>query len=75
MAARPPRGVMLKNQVENPGKIIKRLLGYLMKYYGLQMVIVVFCIIVNVYSSLQGTMFTKILLDNYITPFLKRNRG
>ena len=72
MAARPPRGVMLKNKVENPGKIIKRLLGYLMKYYGLQMVIVVFCIIISVYSSLQGTMFTKILIDNYLTPFVKK---
>jgi ATP-binding cassette subfamily B multidrug efflux pump len=63
-----PRGVKIR--VENPGKILKRLLGYVMKHYALHMIIVVICIIVNVYASIQGTLFTKTLIDSYITPLL-----
>ncbi len=72
MAARPPRGVKVKNSVKNPGKILKRIFSYIMQYYGVQMVIVVICIIINVYSTLQGTMFTKTLIDGYLTPFVTK---
>ena len=54
----------------NAGKLMKRLLSLLMKHYGIHMVIVLICIIVNVLASVQGTMFLKDLIDVYIAPLL-----
>lgn len=67
--ARVPRG--MKPQVENPGKILKRLVGYIFQFYGVQMVIVFVCILISVLANLQGTMFMKTLIDEYIDPMLK----
>ena len=64
-----PRG--MKPQVENPGKILSRLMGYIFKYYGFQMVLVFIFILVGVLANLQGTMFMKTLIDDYIDPMLK----
>ena len=66
---RTPRG--MKPTVENPGKIFKRLMSYLFKYYGLQMVLVFIFILVGVLANLQGTMFMKSLIDDYIDPMIK----
>ncbi len=57
-------------KVQNPGKLFLRLLRYVMQYYRLRLLLVVICIIVSVLASVQGTMFTKSLIDNYITPLL-----
>ncbi len=57
-------------KVQNPGKLFLRLLRYVMQYYRLRLLLVVVCIIVSVLASVQGTMFTKSLIDNYITPLL-----
>ncbi|MCR5214545.1 MAG: ABC transporter ATP-binding protein/permease [Eubacterium sp.] len=68
---RVPRG--MKPTVENPGKILKRLLGFVFKYYGVHMVIVFIMILVSVIANLQGTMFMKELIDVYIDPMLKNH--
>lgn len=65
---RPLRGV--KPQVKNPGKLFRRLMGYIMKNYGLHLGVVVVCIFVGVLANVQGTMFTKNLIDDYIVPLL-----
>ena len=67
--ARVPRG--MKPQVENPGKIMKRLVGYIFESYGVHMVLVFICILISVLANLQGTMFMKSLIDDYIDPMLK----
>lgn len=56
---------------ENPGKLLKRLMGMLMKHYGVAIIIVAICIIINVLANVQGTMFMQRLIDDYITPLLK----
>ena len=56
---------------ENPGKLLKRLMGMLMKHYGAAIIIVAICIIINVLANVQGTMFMQRLIDDYITPLLK----
>jgi ATP-binding cassette subfamily B multidrug efflux pump len=56
---------------ENPGKLLKRLMGMLMKHYGEAIIIVAICIIINVLANVQGTMFMQRLIDDYITPLLK----
>ncbi|MFQ7264815.1 MAG: ABC transporter ATP-binding protein [Lachnospiraceae bacterium] len=52
---------------------IMRVLKYVCKRYGLQMVIVVVCIVITVLSNLQGTMFMQTLIDDYIMPMLKEH--
>ena len=64
MAGRP------RPKVENPGRLFKRIMGYVFKYYGPHMVTVFICIILSVLANIQGTMFTRTLIDNYITPMI-----
>ncbi|MGN0513200.1 MAG: ABC transporter ATP-binding protein [Lachnospiraceae bacterium] len=57
-------------KIDNPGKLLKRMMGYILKDYKIHLVIVVICIFVSVLANVQGTMFTKTLIDGYITPML-----
>ena len=66
--SRVPRGV--KPQVKNPGKLLKRLLGYVFREYKFHCLCVFVLIFLGVIANVQGTMFTKNLIDDYITPFL-----
>ena len=69
--ARPPRGV--KVQVENPMKILARIMKYILKDYTVHCIAVVIAIFVNVLANVQGTMFMKTLIDGYITPMLTQS--
>ncbi len=60
-----------KPKVENPGIIIKRLFGMLFKSYGVALIIVAICIVLSVVANVQGTWFTKNLIDIYIIPMVK----
>lgn len=66
--ARGPRGPRPK--IENPGRLLKRVLGYTFKDYGIQWVIVIACIFATVFASLQGTLFMRTLIDDYILPLI-----
>lgn len=57
-------------KVKNPGKLLMRLLKYLMKSYGIHLVVVAVCIFASVLANVQGTMFMKNLIDDYIVPML-----
>ncbi len=61
---------MPRPKVENPGKLFKRIMGYVFKYYPLHMVAIVVCILLTVFSSVQGTLFTRTLIDDFIQPML-----
>ncbi len=65
---RGPRG--MKPQVKNPMKIFKRLMTYVFRTYKFHYMIVIALIFVSVLANVQGTMFMKNLIDDYITPFL-----
>ena len=56
---------------QDAGKILKRLAGVLMKHYGVHLVIVAICIIINVLANVQGTMFMQTLIDDFISPLLQ----
>lgn len=60
-----------KPKVENPGIIMKRLFGMLFKSYGVALIIVAICIVLSVVANVQGTWFTKNLIDIYIIPMVK----
>ena len=61
---------MPRPKVENPGKLFKRIMGYVFKYYPIHMIVIVICIFTTVFSSVQGTLFTKTLIDGYIQPMI-----
>ncbi len=51
-------------------KIFKRLTAYVFQYYKFHYIAVIVLIFVSVLANVQGTMFMKNLIDDYITPFL-----
>lgn len=65
---RAPRG--MKPQVKNPGELFLRLMKYVLKDYKFHCISVVILIVISVLCNVQGTMFMKNLIDEYITPFL-----
>ena len=60
-----------RSKIKNPGKLFARLMGFIFKKYLPACIIVVICIFVSVLANVQGTMFTKNLIDDYIVPLLK----
>ncbi len=50
---------------------LSRVIKYMVKDYTIQMIIVVACIFLSVYCFLQGTLFEKTLIDDYITPIIQ----
>lgn len=65
---RGPRGA--KPKIENPGKLLKRLMGIVFKNYTPHVIIVIIGIFVGVFANIQGTLFTQTLIDEYIMPLL-----
>ena len=66
----PRRDFGPKQKVENPVKVFKRIMSYVLKRYPVHCLFVLICIVVSVYANTQGTMFMKTLIDGYITPLL-----
>lgn len=59
-----------KPQVKNAGATFKRIMGLVLSKYRFPFIFVLVCIVVSVLANVQGTMFTKSLIDDYITPLL-----
>ncbi|MBQ6995681.1 MAG: ABC transporter ATP-binding protein [Lachnospiraceae bacterium] len=59
-----------KPKIENPGKLFKRLMAYVFQNYLPHVIVVVICIFLSVFASIQGTMFMQTLIDGYITPMI-----
>ena len=66
---RPPRG--MKPQVKDPKKIFMRLMKFVFKKYKWNYICVLVCICIGVFANVQGTMFQKSLIDDYIIPLTK----
>ncbi len=76
MPRRGPGGAIgPKPRIENPGRMFRRVLGYVTGYYGLPFALVFVCICVTVLASIKGTLFMRTLIDNYITPLTKTVRA
>lgn len=65
---RQPRG--MKPQVKNPGKLFMRLMSYVFRTYKWHYISVIALIFISVLASVQGTLFTQTLIDDYIAPLL-----
>ena len=60
-----------KPKVENPGMIMKRLVGYVFAKYKFHFVAVIVCILLSSLMTLRGTWFMQSLIDDYIIPLTK----
>ncbi len=65
---RGPQGPARK--IDHPWKLFGRVMGYVLKRYKFRYLIVLLCVVVSVFASLQGTLFLKTLIDGYIAPLL-----
>ncbi|MBR9936248.1 ABC transporter ATP-binding protein [Oscillospiraceae bacterium Marseille-Q3528] len=67
----PGRKTMGKRpKVDHPGKLLRRLLAYILKNYAPHCVLVLIGIFISVLANVQGTMFMQTLIDDYILPLL-----
>lgn len=65
-----PRGQMRPVKKVKKGTFT-RVVKYMFQDYMPQMILVVACILISVFCTLQGTLFQKTLIDSYILPMLK----
>ena len=66
-----PRGARIPGKkVEHPFKLLGRTLGFVFRDYKFHFIIVLLCIVVTVLASVQGTLFTRTLIDAYILPMI-----
>ena len=49
---------------------IKRLLGYMFRYYKFHLLIVAACILISAFTTVQGTLFSQSLVDDYLLPMV-----
>ena len=63
---RGPRGPVPK--IKNPGKLLKRLMKFVFAHYAIHYIVVLLCVIISVFCSVQGTLFMQTLIDDYIQP-------
>ena len=59
MAGPMGKGPMGGKRIENPGKILKRLMQYVLKKYGVHYFLVVIFIIISVLANVRGTLFLR----------------
>jgi len=52
-------------------KTLKRLMSYITGPYKAQFVVVVVCIILSTVAGVAGSLFLKVLIDDYITPLIQ----
>lgn len=65
-----PRGQMRPVKKVKKGTFT-RVVKYMFQDYMPQMILVVACIFISVFCTLQGALFQKTLIDSYILPMLK----
>ncbi len=61
-----------KPRLEDPKGTFLRLMKFVLKDYAWAGLVVVVCIVVTVFSSVQGTLFMQTLIDDYIAPLIGR---
>jgi len=54
----------------NPKKTLARLLGYIKDGYRLSFAVVLVCILLSAVANVAGSLFLRVLIDDYIEPLL-----
>ena len=63
-----PRGMGPKPKVENPGKLLKRIMDEVFRNYLPHCILVLICIVVSALANVQASLFLQTLMDDYIVP-------
>ena len=66
-----PRKPVSKEDIKKNSKALGRLIKYLFKTNGFALIIVLICILLSIYATIQGTLFMQNLIDDYITPMVE----
>ena len=67
-----PRGMGPKPKVENPGKLLKRIMGEVFQHYLPHCILVLVCIVVSALANVQASLFLQTLMDDYIVPMTQQ---
>ncbi len=68
-----PRGAHgPRPKVENPGLLLKRILGEVFKHYLPHCILVLICIVISALANVQASLFLKTLVDDYIIPMTQQ---
>ena len=54
----------------NTSEVLKRVIGYMIRYYKIPFVMVIVCIIITAIATVVGASFPQKLVDDYIEPML-----
>ena len=55
-------------KVENPGRLLKRILAEVFRHYLPHCILVLVCILVSALANVQASLFLQTLVDDYIIP-------
>ena len=68
-----PRGAgQPRPKVDNPGKLLKRIMDEVFKHYLPHCILVLVCIIVSALANVQASLFLQTLIDDYIVPMTQQ---
>ena len=67
-----PRGMGPKPKVENPGLLLKRIMGEVFRHYLPHCILVLVCIVVSALANVQASLFLQTLMDDYIVPMTRQ---
>ena len=68
-----PRGAgRPRPKVDNPGKLLKRIMAEVFKHYLPHCILVLICIVVSALANVQASLFLQTLVDDYIVPMTQQ---
>ena len=70
MAPMQSRTITAGERPAQPLRILRQVLGYMLRHNRLSFAIVIVCILGSAVATLQGSLFMEQLIDDYITPML-----
>ena len=59
-----------KTSLPSPTAVLKRVVGYMLKYYKWPFLLVILCILIAAIATVVGATFPQTLVDDYITPMI-----
>ena len=68
-----PRGMGgPRPKVENPGRLLKRIMAEVFRHYLPHCILVLICIVVSALANVQASLFLQTLIDDYIIPMTQQ---
>ena len=68
-----PRGMGgPRPKIENPGRLLKRIMAEVFQHYLPHCILVLICIVVSALANVQASLFLQTLIDDYIIPMTQQ---